>query len=497
MNEPFLSLQALTVNIGGKKLLEDINLLWEHDQQWAIVGASGSGKTVLAHVLVGKHFYTGRIISAVIDPEQPSQSVMVVEQQHRFKNIFNRQDFYYQQRYNSSEAENTMTVREVLAEFHAFDKPDQNMVLKRAALIELLQLNALLDEPLIQLSNGENKRLQLLEALLLKKGLLILDQPFVGLDTNGREILHSILNELTTKGQKLLIICSGQEIPECFTHVMELQDGQVKKSTSRSQYHFTSHRTQTNLQKEEDFFSTVAADVAQKFEFAVRMTDVSVRYGDKQILQHIDWEVKTGEKWSLSGPNGAGKSTLLSLITGDNPQAYANEIYLFDRRRGTGESIWDIKKMIGYVSPELHLYFDATATTRQTIASGFFDTIGLFRQISEEQEEAVNSMMKMLSIFDKSNKIFSSLSLGTQRLVLLARALIKNPPLLILDEPCQGLDDDQTVFFREIVDRYCSHFRTTLIYISHYTQELPRSINCFIRLEKGKTVSIHNGNHHT
>jgi molybdate transport system ATP-binding protein len=497
MNEPFLSLEALTVNVGGKKLLEDINLLWEHDQQWAIVGPSGSGKTVLAHVLAGKYFFEGRITSVIINPEQLNLSVVVVEQQHRFKNIFNRQDFYYQQRYNSSESENTMTVSEALAEFQSKDNPDKGNVLKSKELTDLLQLEALMDEPLIQLSNGENKRLQLLEALLLKKELLILDQPFVGLDINGREILHGILGVLSKKGQKLLIICSGQEIPECFTHVMELKDGKVKEIALRSQFHFSSQRTQTDLQIEKQLFSKAPVDLELLFEYAIRMNDVNVRYGDKQILQRINWDVKRGERWSLSGPNGAGKSTLLSLITGDNTQAYANVIYLFDRRRGTGESIWDIKKMIGYVSPELHLYFDATATTRQTIASGFFDTIGLFRHISEEQEEAVNNMMKMLSISDKSNKIFSALSVGTQRLALLARALIKNPPLLILDEPCQGLDVDQTVFFRGIVDRFCNHFKTTLIYISHNAQELPRSINCFIRLQKGKTVSIHNGNHYT
>lgn len=497
MNEPFLLLESLSVHLGGKKILSEINLLWEVQQQWALVGPSGSGKTALAHTLMGRHFYTGQISSSFTDPDHLGENVSMVEQQHRFKNIFNRHDFYYQQRYNASEAGNTQTVREVLDRYVYLHVTRRYPEWSLMELIKLLHLDSLMDEPLIQLSNGENKRLQLLEALLLKKELLILDQPFTGLDVDGRALLHQILNELSEKNQKLLIICSGHEIPGCITHVAELDGGSLVKSGSRSHYLVINRNLKTGEERQDHFFSNATNTTGPDFQYAIRMIDVHVRYGDRNILEHIYWDVKKGEKWSLSGPNGAGKSTLLSLITGDNPQAYANEIYLFDRRRGSGESIWDIKNRIGYISPELHLYFDSTSTCIQTVASGFFDTIGLFKRISEDQEEAVNEMMKMLSIFGIAHKIFSSLSLGEQRLALLARALIKNPPLLILDEPCQGLDDDQTSFFRSIVDRYCTHFQTTLIYISHYPQELPGSVNCFLRLEMGAIVSVHNGNLYT
>lgn len=86
----------------------------------------------------------------------------------------------------------------------------------------------------------------------------------------------------------------------------------------------------------------------------VRLNKVSIRYGDRTILKELDWTVMRGQKWALSGENGAGKSTLLSLVCADNPQSYACDIRLFGRKRGTGESIWEIKKHIGYVSPEMH-----------------------------------------------------------------------------------------------------------------------------------------------
>jgi molybdate transport system ATP-binding protein len=220
----------------------------------------------------------------------------------------------------------------------------------------------------------------------------------------------------------------------------------------------------------------------------VAMHEVTVRYGEATILDHIDWEVRKGERWSVSGPNGAGKSTLLSLITADNPQAYANQIWLFGRRRGTGETIWEIKQKIGFVSPELHLYFDSGASCFEVVASGLFDTIGLFRPLTPEQEETVRLWMKLLSLQDLRMRRMQQLSAGQQRMVLLARALIKNPPMLILDEPCQGLDDEQTAHFRQLVTELCEAFGKTLIYVSHYRDELPHCIDKYLELEQGKRV---------
>ena len=218
------------------------------------------------------------------------------------------------------------------------------------------------------------------------------------------------------------------------------------------------------------------------------MVNTTIRYGQATILDNINWEVRKGQRWNVSGPNGAGKSTLLSLITADNPQAYANEIWLFDRRRGTGESIWDIKKRIGFVSPELHLYFDTGASAFDVVASGLFDTIGLFRALNEEQATLVRLWMSLLSLWEFRTRRLAQLSTGQQRMILLARALIKNPPMLILDEPGQGLDDQQTAYFRALITTLCTVFDTTLIYVSHYRQELPACIDHFLRLDKGAIV---------
>ena len=232
--------------------------------------------------------------------------------------------------------------------------------------------------------------------------------------------------------------------------------------------------------------STTQQDTA--FSVAVKMVDVTITYGEKVLLHHINWEIKKGERWNVSGPNGAGKSTILSLITGDNPQAYANAIWLFDRRRGSGETIWEIKQKIGFVSPELHLYFDTGASCFEVIASGLFDTIGLFRPLNPAQEQQVLLWMQLLALEPLRHKRLAQLSTGQQRMVLLARALIKNPPMLVLDEPCQGLDEAQTRYFRALISLLCEAFSKTLIYVSHYRQEIPDVVDRFLKLDNGVVV---------
>ena len=196
----------------------------------------------------------------------------------------------------------------------------------------------------------------------------------------------------------------------------------------------------------------------------------------------------------MKGVNGAGKSTLISLITGDHPQAYANKVFLFDKKRGSGESIWDIKKKIGFISPELQWYFDKTISVYNTIASGFFDTIGVYKKLSEEQHFIVQQWLSFLNLTAKSQFSLSTLSTSQQRLALLARALVKNPSLLILDEPCQGLDEQQVKDFVELIDELCIQSNKTLIYVSHYENEIPKCINNVLVLEdnnrKEKLVTI-------
>jgi molybdate transport system ATP-binding protein len=112
-------------------------------------------------------------------------------------------------------------------------------------------------------------------------------------------------------------------------------------------------------------------------EAVVDLRDVTVRYGAVTVLDRVSLRVAPGEHWTITGPNGAGKSTLLSLILADNPQAYVNHVEVFGRCRGSGESIWEIKERIGWVSPEIHAYYPAGALALDVVGSGFFGSVGL------------------------------------------------------------------------------------------------------------------------
>jgi molybdate transport system ATP-binding protein len=214
------------------------------------------------------------------------------------------------------------------------------------------------------------------------------------------------------------------------------------------------------------------------------MESVKVSYNGVKVLDGIDWTVRRGENWALLGPNGSGKTTLLSLILGDNPQAYANSISLFGRRRGSGESIWEIKERIGWVASELHLYYPSTIPCIDVVCSGLFDSVGLYRRCSAEQIEKARIWMERLGISACADAMFGRVSEGEQRMVLLARALVKHPWLLILDEPCQGLDRDNRERVRQAIDTIGGHLDASVIYVTHRSDELPRIITHVMRLDK-------------
>lgn len=219
------------------------------------------------------------------------------------------------------------------------------------------------------------------------------------------------------------------------------------------------------------------------------MNNVTVSYNGTPVLRQVNWTVRENERWALLGPNGAGKTTLLSLILADNPQAYASDITLFGKRRGTGESIWEIKQNIGWVAPELQLYYPRGATCWDVVCSGWFDSVGLYRECSPQQREAALSWLRRFDLAARAETAFDQVSEGEQRLALLARALVKSPALLVLDEPCQGLDAGNRDRVLQAIEGIGSRPNASMIYVTHRADELPQSITHVLRLNEGRVVS--------
>ena len=464
---PALKARSLSVRFGSHEVLRDIDLDIPLGTCIAVIGGTASGKTTLLNALAARCFHTG-----TVDIPHPlgRKAVCLIPRQHRFTNRANLPTFYYQQRFHSSDVGEARTVGEELQS--AGPAPSEV-----PEALARFGIGHLLDAPLICLSNGEHKRFQLARALLQRPSWLLLDNPFVGLDAAARAHLDGMLASLAAEGMGVLLCGGPGNVPSCATTIALLEQGRLRHADP-AEGHVQPPGMPDEMCKE---IGGAMAPLPQAFEYpsfeiAVRMRQVTIAYGGRRILSGLDWEVRKGECWSISGPNGSGKSTLLSLVNADCPQAYGQDIALFDRRRGSGESIWDVKRMIGYVSPELHQHFEASIDAYAVVASGLFDTIGLFTRLDERKREAVDAILDRMRIGHLAERRFHTLSDGEQRQVLLARALVKDPPMLILDEPCQGLDTAATRYFNAIVERECRASGKTLLYVSHYAADIPACV---------------------
>ena len=477
-------------NPDGKTILKDISFSLPVGQSMAIVGPSGSGKTTLGRVIAKKlQSSSGECIFA------EHLVCKMVEQQDNFMTISRIGSSYYGQRYENQGMDEAPSVQLFL----------QQTASEVDWAMQLMDIAHLKKSKLMQLSNGERKRTQLAAALLVHPAVLVLDQPFVGLDVQSRETLSDLIGKLHQSGMTIVLICDPLHIPEQVDWVLELREGQLVRWTRHVGY-MPEKEDEDIQQTMEHYFEDLPAIEDDQFEYAVRMNGVNVIHGEREILKNINWTVRKGERWALMGPNGAGKTTLLSLVTADNPQGYVNDLTLFDRKRGSGESVWDIKKRIGYVSPELHLYFlrgkgifntipgleqslppgGNSLRCDEVIISGFNEQIGFSSSHSDFQKKVVKIWFSILQLEHLANSKFAGASLSEQRLLLLARALVKMPSLLILDEPCQGLDPHHVHRFTAMLEVICAHLATTVVYVTHYQEEIPHCVDQLLQLDNGQ-----------
>jgi molybdate transport system ATP-binding protein len=542
----FISLSNASFRLGDDLVFENASITFNGDQQWAVVGPNGSGKSLFGDALRGKlPLVQGELRYRFKPPPGLSHEECIghVSFEDRKANVH---DTVVQSRWNSFEEEGALTVREFLSykrvmDINPFEVSAEHAKAKKAferhfrRAISLLKIQPFLNRTLLSLSNGETQRVQLARALCLPLRLLILDEPFNGLDAGTRGYFRIVLDDLMrTRLRVFLITARIEEIPARISHLLIVNNCQIvaagprddvlsragvrrlfsggrgkrhartpmfRKTKKRlKQLNLSDGRTHTSLKQgvnerlkrgtNKRVPGLIKASPQSTDEELVRLHNVTVRYGNATILNGINWTIQAGESWALLGPNGSGKTTLLSLILGDNPQAYMNDVVVFGRRRGGGESIWEIKKSIGWVSPELHVHFEDSTTCLEVVESGFHDSIGLFKPVTARQRAAARRWLKEFQLLEYANEPLFALSAGLQRMVLLARALVKSPRLLILDEPCQGLDDAHRDFFVREVDDLLRTGSVTAIYVTHRPEEIPRSIARVLRLTSrgGKAV---------
>lgn len=448
----------------------------------AVIGRNGSGKTLLTDMITGRHPLRSGVLHYDFSPCKEN-TVSSCLRYIRYKDAYGRandRSYYLQQRWNQTEIdESTPTVKDRIEQAYAASGNDTAERRKmRNGLTTLLRLEESLDKYIISLSSGELRKLSLITALMNEPRVLVIDNPFIGLDIQTRQQYRDLLRTLSEKQtlQIILLVSDANDIPDFVTHVVEVTDKHVAPKCTRTEYlqHLESRKKSIqNLQKRQTIIKNPYTDKVSENYDVICMRNVTIRYGSHTILPGTDWTVKRGECWALTGRNGSGKSTLLSLVCADNPQAYRCDITLFGRKRGTGESIWDIKRRIGYVSPEMHRAVKTDCTVEQMIASGLKRPGTHTNKPSEEELKKCRSWMKDLGIATLAQRRFQSLSSGEQRMALLTRAFIADPELLILDEPFQGLDPVNRRLAQDAITEFCACKGKTLIFVTHDPSELP------------------------
>lgn len=384
--------------------------------------------------------------------------------------------YYLQLRWNQHDIDHeTPTVGELL--MRAFLMTGEDTLERRQLrdhLYELFHMEPLLDKYIITLSSGELRKFQLTKTLFSDPRLLIMDNPFIGLDAETRDQLRDLLKLLAEERDMeiMLVMSKTDDIPDFVTDIKYFTEPQEVPPhvLPKAKY--------------EAILSFPYTDNDYDCHHVIDMKKVTIRYGERTILKDLDWTVCNGERWALSGQNGSGKSTLLSLVCADNPQSYACDITLFDRPRGSGESIWDIKKHIGYVSPEMHRSYKRNLPAIRIVASGLMDSIGLYAIPNPKDYERCRWWLDIFGIGHLADTPFLQLSSGEQRLVLLARAFVKDPQLLILDEPLHGLDLWNRRLTKDIIEAFCQRKGKTMIMVTHYQEELPNVITNSLFLKK-------------
>jgi molybdate transport system ATP-binding protein len=475
---PLLELRDVSLVYRALPALQHINWRLMPGQQWACLGPNGAGKTSLARVLTRQatHF-SGELLRST--RLQDHGAAYVCFEQARA--LCERDRKLDDSEFRADANDPGTPVQALILEGR---EPDQRF----HQWTQRLHMRHFLQRGLRYISTGEMRKALLAKAILSEPALLILDSPLDGLDRASQAELRRIIDELLQSDMAVLLLCRQlEDIPSGVTHVLALQDGRVLASAARDLV-LADAVVQALMNPPVAELGALPPPAARPYAVPdgkplLELRNVTVRYGDLTVLSDVNWQFGHGQHCNISGPNGCGKTTLLSLVTGDNHKAYGQDITLFGVRRGSGESVWDIKQKFGQLDTQLQLNFRRGMRVVEVVVSGFFDTVGLFDAWGDAQRSNAEQWLGALGLADYCRESFDALSFGLQRMVLLARAMVKSPLILLLDEPTLGLDGHHRKLILRAIDHIAANSDTQIIFVSHSAGETPACINQYLSFE--------------
>ena len=520
MERSLISLKNVRIqDLKGTKI-DFLDWQMNFGEAWLVIGPNGGGKADFLQALSGKNQFVDNATNSTVCTcfENSTETVSLERAALLIQEERDLDESEYMDRIDEGRSGRRF-ICEVLggpdARHRSSPLPPIASRLETLPEVKLCGVEKILDRGLKFMSTGEIRRTLLCRALLSGKKLLILSDPFAGLDAQSRSILLEFFqkmvkrqNEGSLNGTSIILAMERyHEIPDSITNVLEFTDKKVSFCGTKKEYESllaerNALKEQARWAEKQEFLSQLSeaqgavvarAVVAEAVSEAgagvpesdsdaqnspenalVCMNGVNVGWDGRQVLKDFSWTVLPGQHWFIRGPNGSGKTTLLELITGDNKQVYCNDVHLFGRKRGTGESIWDIKKNLGIVSYRLHVEYRMVGGTclEDVIISGFRDSIGLYEQKTDMEISAAKKWLKLAGFEGRETESFGSLSYGEQRAVLIMRAAVKSPKLLILDEPCHGLDEQYRQKILDLLETVALSGTTTLLHVTHDPTEV-------------------------
>ncbi|KXF80555.1 molybdate ABC transporter ATP-binding protein ModF [Enterovibrio coralii] len=448
----------------------------ENNESWAVFSTEGDIGSVLGGVLCGTVEFEGSLSQS----EGHISQVSLVEQQKLLEEERAKDDTDFLDRIDTG-----TSVYDLI--FEQCD--DAALTLK---LVQDLDLTHLKDSGFRVLSTGETRRVMLARALAEKPDFMVLDNPFTGLDIAHRQSLADYLKSLSQTVQMLIVFARDEDLPDWIDHVAMFERGKLVEAIDKTSW--DNHPIIQQIAAQSEKQSEEMMTLIRKYQYDTsfdnpifELKNGKVEYTDKTIFTDVNWRINKGEHWQVKGPNGCGKSTILGMIFGDHPQCYSNDIHIFGKKRGSGETVWEIKKHIGMVSSALHLQYRVSCTALDVILSGFYDSIGLYSQPSIQEKAIAREWLDILHMGQYAKTPFRKLEYGQQRLLLIARAIVKQPTLLILDEPYQGLDYLGRRLMKNTLELIARENLSQLLYVSHYQDDELESIRNMLIFEFDET----------
>jgi len=496
MISPLISVDNITVRLRERWLLERSSWQFHAGETWAVVGPNGAGKTTFAKAVAGLlPVVQGKIHYYAFDGLPPQDAIAYVASDAR-RALWRRERLHDHARGFAGRFNEPTIVRQWLNPQHTHPTPPPTKIGFPSDLVAQFNLGGLMDKPLMALSSGEMSRLMVAQALARQPRMLILDEPFEGLDQPVRQELVRILDRLAVSGLPTMLITHRiEEMLPCTTHVLRIDNCQIVSAGPVVDPVPPPHGPAADAPRDEGTYASDSPppDPEEKAPpiaaSLIDMREVTVRYGDAIVLERLTWRVASGENWAITGPNGAGKSTILKLITGECLQVYANRIRLFGKDRGVKQTLWEARERLGLVSHDLAIAYQKRMSAMDVVCSGFFDSVGLYRNCDPTQRDTAAEWLAKLELSPLAGTPFNRLSQGERQMVLIARAMVKAPQLLILDEPCAGLDADNRRRVLDAVSRIGRRKATDLLFVSHHESEVPDCTTHRLVLDGGRVVS--------